>query len=388
MGVHATNNTHAVHNDWRDAEMVVAGHRCAYAVRPGLPSGSAPTAASTLLAEQAVTGTGDNVLLLDVGAALPAFTLPAHCRVTVGFHHAGMHAAAQRGLRTLHRAVQWLSPGTTVPDESMAAVYIEASATHDAWLRRVTEGYRALRPGGVLWAAAPNDAGGKRLSRDVRALFGSVYERSKAHQRLVSAVKPATAPHPLPWHDVAGVWPDTTWPVFAVAGRSYATLPGVFAHGRLDEGSALLCAHLPDLAGTRVLDLGAGVGVLTGAALARGAESVDAVDVDASAVACLTHTFASDPVRVAWCDVLDGIPWQHAQYDTVITNPPFHAGKRTDDSMVRAFVSTAAGHQRPGGTLWLVANAFLAYGPLLAAHYAQVSRVAETPAFVVWRAVR
>ena len=53
MGVHATNNTHAVHNDWRDAEMVVAGRRCAYAVRPGLPSGSTPTAASALLAEQA-----------------------------------------------------------------------------------------------------------------------------------------------------------------------------------------------------------------------------------------------------------------------------------------------------------------------------------------------
>jgi len=373
---------------WRDDVVVVAGQRCAYAVRPGLPSGLTPTAASSLLAEQAVTCAGDDVLLLDVAAALPAFTLPAHCRVTVGFHHAGMHAAAQRGLKATHRSVTWLTPGATVPAASMAAVYIEASATYEAWLRRLVEGYLALRPGGVLWAAAPNDAGGKRLSRDVRTLFGSVHERAKAHQRLVSAIKPARNPEPLPWHDVAGVWPDATWPVFAVAGRSYATLPGVFAHGRLDEGSALLCAHLPDLAGTRVLDLGAGVGVLTGAALARGAESVDAVDVDASAVACLTHTFASDPVRVAWCDVLDGIPWQHAQYDTVITNPPFHAGKRTDDSMVRAFVSTAAGHQRPGGTLWLVANAFLAYGPLLAAHYAQVSRVAETPAFVVWRAVR
>jgi 16S rRNA (guanine1207-N2)-methyltransferase len=93
-------------------------------------------------------------------------------------------------------------------------------------------------------------------------------------------------------------------------------------------------------------------------------------------------------VRVAWGDVLDGLPWRDATYDVVVSNPPFHAGKRTDESMVRAFVSTAAGHQRPGGTLWLVANAFLAYGPLLAAHYAQVSRVAETPAFVVWQAVR
>jgi 16S rRNA (guanine1207-N2)-methyltransferase len=373
---------------WYDAVIVVAGQSCPYAVRPGLPSGSTPTPASRLLAEHAAGAPSDHVLLLDVTAALPALTAPAQCQITVGFHHAGMQAAAQRGLESAHRQVTWLAPGAEVPAGSMAAVYIEACATHEAWLRRLVEGYIALRPGGVLWAAAPNDAGGKRLSRDVTALFGSAHERSKAHQRLVSAVKPATDRNPLPWQEVAGIWPRTVWPTFMVAGRDYASLPGVFAHGRLDEGSALLCAYLPNLQGSRVLDLGGGVGVLTGTALARGARAVDVIDVDAIAVACLQRTFAADPVRVAWGDVLDGLPWRDATYDVVVSNPPFHAGKRTDESMVHAFVSTAAGHQRPGGTLWLVANAFLAYGPLLAAHYAQVSRVAETPAFVVWQAVR
>ena len=51
------------------------------------------------------------------------------------------------------------------------------------------------------------------------------------------------------------------------------SLPGVFSHGRLDRGTALLLEHLDKLPSGHLLDFGCGAGVL-GAALAFGAQKV------------------------------------------------------------------------------------------------------------------
>jgi 16S rRNA G1207 methylase RsmC len=53
--------------------------------------------------------------------------------------------------------------------------------------------------------------------------------------------------------------------------------------------------------------------------------------------------------------------------------------------MVRAFVKVAARHLRPRGSLYLVANVFLAYVPLLQQLFAHVDQVRVTKSFVVWR---
>jgi 16S rRNA (guanine1207-N2)-methyltransferase len=121
-------------------------------------------------------------------------------------------------------------------------------------------------------------------------------------------------------------------------------------------------------------------------ALDAGAALVDLIDVDAHAVASMRHTFADCPaVRVAWGDVLDGLPWSQ-QYDVIVSNPPFHAGKQHDDAMVRAFVATAAQHLARSGAIWLVANAFLPYRALLSTYFGEVTSVATTPAYQIMRA--
>ena len=123
-----------------------------------------------------------------------------------------------------------------------------------------------------------------------------------------------------------------------------------------------------------------------GWALDAGAALVDLIDVDAHAVASMRRTFADCPaVRVAWGDVLDGLPWPQ-QYDVIISNPPFHAGKQRDDAMVRAFVTTAAQHLAPHGAFWLVANAFLPYRALLSTAFSEVTSVATTPAYQIIKA--
>ncbi len=359
---------------WQSSTLNIAGRSVNVFGRGGLPSGLLPTAAAELLTLESVTLAPDRLLLCDVSMALPALLLSPHTHTTVVMRHAGMRQAAERTLAHVGITAQWSRDGL-VPAGVYDVALIEISSTREAWRMRLHEAARFLRPGGVLVAAGPNDAGGKSAAHDVKALFGSVNERSKAHQRVVVAIKPLAMP------DVS----DITLNPFTHAQRTYYTYPGVFAADRLDVGSAELIAALPDVRGRRVLDIGGGAGVLTGAMCDAGAAAVDVIDVDALAVKAMQRTFAADAqVRVAWGDVLDGLPWD-AQYDVVVTNPPFHAGKRTDDSMVRAFVAAAAKHVRPRGQLYLVANAFLAYEPLLRQFFGEVVQVRATKSFVVWR---
>lgn len=358
---------------WHASTLQLAERSVTVFGRTGLPSGLLPTAAAELLALESVTLAPDRLLLCDVSMALPALLMPPHTQTTVVMRHAGMRQAAERTLAQSGITAQWSTDGL-VPLGEYDVALIEISPTREAWRMRLNEAARWLRPGGVLIAAGPNDAGGKSAARDVNALFGSVNERSKSHQRMVTAIKPHT-------HLAVS---DITPSSFVSGPRSYSTYPGVFAADRLDVGSAELIAALPDVRGLRVLDIGGGAGVLAGAMCDAGAAAVDVIDVDALAVKAMQHTFVNDAqVRVAWGDVLDGLPWD-AQYDVVVTNPPFHAGKRTDDSMVQAFVATAARHLRPRGELYLVANAFLAYEPLLRQFFAEVAQVRATKSFVVW----
>ena len=62
------------------------------------------------------------------------------------------------------------------------------------------------------------------------------------------------------------------------------TLPGVFAHGRLDRGSALLLEHLDDLPSGHLLDFGCGSGILAIAGLLLGARQAVGTDIDPQAL--------------------------------------------------------------------------------------------------------
>jgi 16S rRNA (guanine1207-N2)-methyltransferase len=73
------------------------------------------------------------------------------------------------------------------------------------------------------------------------------------------------------------------------------SLPGVFSHGRLDRGSALLLEHLDKLPSGHLLDFGCGAGVL-GAAVKRRYphNQVTLLDVDAFAAASSRLTLAAN----------------------------------------------------------------------------------------------
>ncbi|WP_278386673.1 class I SAM-dependent methyltransferase [Stutzerimonas kunmingensis] len=166
------------------------------------------------------------------------------------------------------------------------------------------------------------------------------------------------------------------------------SLPGVFSHGRLDVGSALLLEHLDDLPSGRVLDFGCGAGIL-GATLKRRYPQSDLLllDVDAFAVESSRRTLAANGLEA---EVIagDGIDAAPRHLAAIVSNPPFHQGVHTSYRASEALIERAAEHLVSGGELRLVANAFLRYPPLVEQHLGPCHTFAERDGFRIYRAVR
>lgn len=166
------------------------------------------------------------------------------------------------------------------------------------------------------------------------------------------------------------------------------TLPGVFAHGRLDRGSALLLEHLQDLPSGHLLDFGCGAGVL-GAALKRRYPSsqVTLLDVDAFALASSRLTLAHNGLEA---EVIAGSGIESAPeaLSAIISNPPFHQGVHTDYQASENLLVQAGRHLVKGGELRLVANSFLKYPPLIERHLGPCRTLAEADGFRIYSARR
>lgn len=188
-----------------------------------------------------------------------------------------------------------------------------------------------------------------------------------------------------------------TWTPIEHGGVSIdvAGMPGVFSLGELDEGTALLLdtlARAPVTAG-QVLDFACGAGVI-GSWLQlwqrqsdQAVSRVDGLDVQSQAVICARATYerngCSGDIRAS-----DGLSGVQGKWPTIVTNPPFHTGVRTDTSMTEHFLREVASHLEAGGELRLVANSFLPYEELIRRHVGAVERLEQTRRFTVYRAFR
>jgi len=169
---------------------------------------------------------------------------------------------------------------------------------------------------------------------------------------------------------------------------SVISLPGVFSHGRLDRGTALLLQHLDQLPSGHLLDFGCGAGVL-GAALKRRFphNQLSLLDVDAFAAASSRLTLAANGLDA---EVLtgDGIDAAPLGLDAILSNPPFHEGVHTDYQATENLLRQARQHLKPGGELRLVANSFLRYQPLIEEHLGPCRILATGQGFRVYQAKR
>lgn len=198
----------------------------------------------------------------------------------------------------------------------------------------------------------------------------------------------------------ANLGQEITWQLTGLSEKplQLVSLPGVFSHGRLDEGSQLLLSSLQEAAPqnflqaaneiSTALDLGCGYGVL-GAALASYLPNVKLTlsDVNAFALAASAKTLAANKLtaELVGADVFTGLEAAKPSqgWDLIITNPPFHAGKATSYAASQALISQAKNFLSPKGQLWLVANSFLPYEALLKEAFGTYQQLAATNKFKV-----
>ena len=166
------------------------------------------------------------------------------------------------------------------------------------------------------------------------------------------------------------------------------SLPGVFSHGSLDKGSALLAEYLDDLPAGHLLDFGCGAGVLGALLKRRYPDSqVSLLDVDAFALESSRLTLEANQLQ-AELIAGDGIHAAPFGLSAIVSNPPFHSGIHTDYRTSETLLREAAAHLRSGGELRLVANAFLRYAPLIEEHLGPCQVLAEAQGFRIYRARR
>ncbi|MEM1412113.1 MAG: methyltransferase [Pseudomonadota bacterium] len=215
-----------------------------------------------------------------------------------------------------------------------------------------------------LLAAGEARAGGRSAARHLETAFEQVRKIDSARHCVLYE---ASQPHNSGACDLAS-W-MSAWPLQTPAGTlKIHSLPGVFAHGSLDEGTQLLLEHLPGLLTQRprqVLDLGCGTGVI-GAAALRLQPELDLTLADSSALALeASRATLNANALTARCVPSDGLSafqgheGARHRFDLVLSNPPFHEGHHERDDRGAGVFEGIERVLAPGGRLVLVVNTHL-----------------------------
>ena len=152
-----------------------------------------------------------------------------------------------------------------------------------------------LAKDGKLWLAGENRAGIKSSQKLLDTYFDQVSKLDSArHCTLYEAQTPQRQ------HGFAIPSFRVEWPLECQRSKiQVLSYPGVFAHGRLDDGTALLLDSLEDMAITgKVLDFGCGAGVI-GACIAANHKDTQVSFLDNSALALMScrETLAANEMR-------------------------------------------------------------------------------------------
>lgn len=271
-----------------------------------------------------------------------------------------------------------LSVSPDLPEgESYAVALVHIVKAKAGTLGSIAEALLALRPGGLLLVDGQKEEGIESILKVLKGAFdiGGVF--SKSHGKLVWLTRPDTLP------EVVMEWmPEPT-----ETEDGYLTVPGGFSADRPDRGSELLVALVPELTG-RVADLGAGWGYVAGEILSEqaGIETLDLIEADHAMLEAAAANIDDPRARFHWADVTRFEP--EAQYDAIVSNPPFHQGRRADPALGRAFIAAAARMLSPRGRFFMVANRHLPYEDALKAAFGTGRLMGELEGYKIYEAAK
>lgn len=135
-----------------------------------------------------------------------------------------------------------------------------------------------------------------------------------------------------------------------------------------------------------MLDFGCGAGVLgTVMATLNSDIELEMCDISALAIESSKATLAANGLsgKVFASDVYSDT---NSNYQFIVSNPPFHSGLETSYSATETLLADAPSHQTSNGELFIVANSFLKYAPIINHAYGNCETINKTNKFVIYHA--
>ncbi len=259
-------------------------------------------------------------------------------------HHRSITSARLNGVDGIHCHLQ-----TDLPELDYDWVCIPMLQSGDGRLagELIREAFQALKSRGKLLAATDNSKD-RWLHDRIRDVFGdaTIYRRSKFGTIYVARKAPGREPRARDFRRT-------------FTGRLFGqtieleSRPGVFSHGRVDDGTLSLADVARIEPDSRVLDLGCGAGAL-GIAAALAAPRGFSVLVDShtraveSARANLERNQATANSLVLLAHDLSGL--DEGCVDVVLANPPYFG----DYSILEHFTRESRRVLAPGGAYYCV----------------------------------
>ncbi len=243
-----------------------------------------------------------------------------------------------------------------------------------------------LKPRGRFFLYGANDEGIRSADRGLSDWLDDLLTmEAKRHCRVWSGRLKESAG---PFRDELRDWHEEVSVELPGGAAKLISIPGLFAHGRLDPGTSLLLDALATLPAPRraasVLDYGCGAGVICVALRQRApGASIHALDRDALALhAAAQNLDATFHQGDGWSAIDPAL-----RFDLVASNPPLHSGKDQD---LDSLVDLADGARRQlakRGRLVLVTQRPLPMGPILRERFHDVELMSENRSFRVWSAM-
>ena len=223
----------------------------------------------------------------------------------------------------------------------------------DVVTEKIAKGLSRLQPGGTYYLAGSKQTGVKRYA-DALSMLTDSSERVT----ISDSCHLYRAECPGDYEPRSFVEEQEFRATVGDYTCRFITRPGLFSASEIDDGTAALLRHATADVGDRVLDLGCGYGAVGAFIGARTECSLWATDDDAVATHYARRNYERNgvsPEDVRTADCLDGM--QGLTFDTVLSNPPTHAGKGVTQKLFTGVHEVLT----EDGAFWLVANQLMDY---------------------------
>lgn len=235
-----------------------------------------------------------------------------------------------------------------------------------------------LEENGKLICSVENELGSDSFRKKLKEVFGNVESESKFHCKVLISVKDSGLNKELAQQYYALKEPSQ------VSTTPLVSVPGVFSHSKVDQGSKLLAETLPKIHG-RVADFGAGYGFLSYEILEKNnhVDQIDLYENEKLGLDCCKINLKKYPnVKYFWFDLTKDLITEN--YDFIISNPPFHEGKTTSFSLALSFLDRAKIALKNNGTLLIVGKEHLPYHKELATRFKSSDCLAKDNGYNIW----